>query len=87
METSTKSCQCNACLDRQRYNSFHFTASFQEDVKELFKSIDIESATESLKLIYEVALYQSTEPLEEEHKEALYQVQMLREGLEKLGKE
>ena len=40
----------------------------------------------SLKLVYEIALYQSTEPIEEEQKEALYQIQMLKEGLEKLGK-
>ena len=86
METSSKSCQCNACLDRQRYNSFHFTASFQEDVKDFFRSIEIDNVTESLKLVYEIALYQSTEPIEEEQKEALYQIQMLKEGLEKLGK-
>ena len=42
--------------------------------------------TEALKLIFNMALYDSDEDLEQVHKQAFHQVNLLREGLEALGK-
>ena len=79
-------CRCESCLEKQRQNQFHYTPEIQGDVKEFFKSFDIETMTESLKLIFNMALYDSDQDLEQVHKQAFHQVNLLREGLEGLGK-
>ena len=79
-------CRCELCLEKQRQNQFNYTPEFQRDVKEFFDGFDIETMTESLKLIFNMALYDSDQELDREHKEAFHQVNLLWEGLEGLGK-
>lgn len=79
-------CRCESCLEKQRKNKFHYTPEFQKDVKIFFKSFDIETMTESLKIIFNMALYDSDQELDTEHKQAFHQVNLLWEGLEGLGK-
>ena len=79
-------CRCESCLEKQRQNKLYHTPEFQRDVKEFFDGFDIETMTEALKLIFNMALYDSDEDLEQVHKQAFHQVNLLREGLEALGK-
>jgi len=79
-------CRCESCLEKQLQNKFHYTPEFQRDVKKFFDDFDIETMTEALKLIFNMALYDSDQELLRVHKEALHQVNLLWEGLEGLGK-
>lgn len=79
-------CRCGSCLKRQRLNQLNFTPKFEKDVKEFFEGFDIETMTESLKIIYNMALFDSDQELEQMHKEAFREVNLLWEGLEALGK-
>lgn len=79
-------CRCESCLKRQGLNQLNFTPKFERDVKDFFEGFDIEMMAESLKIIYNRALFDSDQELEQMHKEAFRQVNMLWEGLEALGK-
>jgi len=79
-------CRCESCLEKQRQNKLYHTPEFQRDVKEFFDGFDIETMTEALKLIFNMALYDSDQELMRIHKEAFQQVNLLWEGLEGLGK-
>jgi len=86
MNPSNTFCRCESCLEKQRQNKLLYTLEFQRDVEEFFKGFDIETMTEALKLIFNMALYDSDQELDRKHKEAFHQVNLLREGLEALGK-
>ena len=86
MRNSDGQCRCKSCLEKQYDNAVNYSPQFQAEVKELFKSFDIQTMTESLKMVFDIALYQSEEPIDTPQKNALHQVDLLREGLEALGK-
>lgn len=64
--------------------SIIMTQDEMDNVKSIILSFDCEEMAQALKRIHDIALYCSDVPIEESEKAALYQVNMLSEGLRNL---
>lgn len=73
-----------ASADARNASQFSkFQSKFLEDLL----SQGVEHVAVSLRLIHELALYHSDIPLDQQEKEALYDMKLLWEGLEQMGNE